>query len=1348
MASIHRIESNTNYNHQTNNRAARIARLAIIFAAIAALFIGVLRFGNLLPRTFAATTVQNSVSVTSVSAASFVGSPAALGQNSIAAAFGTQLATGLQIASGQPLPTTLGGTTVTVGGIAAQLFFVSPGQINYLIPSNVPPGDAQVVVISTAGNGDQVISRGQIKIAGNGPSIFTANSNGTGVPAAVTGRVTPGGQFVFDPNPPFEPDPVTPGRLIPSPIDVGTTELPAFLILYATGLRNVASGSVQAIIGGITVPVTPVPAPGFTGLDQVNLQIPVSLKGSGLVDVTLVAAGVSSNSVTVNLAGTPNNALAVTGFSVTDPAIAGQTVSISGNGFSTNPADNIVRFGEAQARVISATTTQLSVIVPFGAESGRVLVQNQQGETRSAASFKIKTSLSGIVQSTGTETTGPVPLENVAIRIAGTNTTVRSNRQGAFVIADIPEGAVQIEIDGGTTNSSPPYPRILLKKAILADRDNQFSQPVSLQQVSGGSGSVGSFAGDRVSLIGDSLSVASDRLRAALARKHPESKDAALPITDNRRPATRQQSGNKNTVISDRGVSLEVPVGTSVRFPDGKTSGSVQVTLVQRSRLPGLALPIGVYSPAIAQITPLGTQFSPGANLSFPNPDQANLPAGAKVDLYRYDFSSGAFIKRGTATVSADRARVVSDSRVVDVASFWFAAAPGGVTTVVGRVINELGFPVSGAQVTVNGRADRTDSNGGFAIVDVATAGNAQIQAEAVLPRQWASSPRGTSSLTTVVPGGVTNVGSIALSNTNVTGLVLAPFVIDFNSADPPQKVEVTLTQPALTGGLVVSLTSSDATVATVPATVTIPAGQTTVSFNVTRTGPGFSILNAKATVSGNALETFAVVTVSQPAPTLAAVLPTAAPPGAKIIVAGVGFSSVPDNNILGLFRGGNLIWIFDPEENQVLIDATGRVGVRVEVPPVAAGAATIRAAVINDFTGVLSDISEPLNFTVSESNVPTPVLSSVSPMQGKPRDIITLNGSNFSTTLSENRVTFLQPDGESEARVVTATATQLTVAVPSQGIKRGAALIVAGRITSDGARSNRSNALEFNITDEAGAPAKPALNSVVNAVSGQASGRDGNTIRAQGTGFGQNFYDPLLDDVGNSEPLISLFLFYQNNQFVDFALPISATGGTQLTTIVPTGLAAGTAQITVATFDLETGSFSDESNPVDFAITAGSLRHVDEDEPNDTLETATEVPFPSVVDGDVDVNDPAGIVIRFNDGTFEPLNDLFVLTLDKSTALTMTLNFTLGGDLDLFVLQQGVDGGFSVLASSTQANTIIEQLAGTLPAGKYIIAVGAYAGFSPYSLTLSQGAAAFHGTFAPQSVGVRQPMLVERKRD
>ena len=67
------------------------------------------------------------------------------------------------------------------------------------------------------------------------------------------------------------------------------------------------------------------------------------------------------------------------------------------------------------------------------------------------------------------------------------------------------------------------------------------------------------------------------------------------------------------------------------------------MTRIEPDFLPGVSLPLGVYSNAIVQITPFGASFTPGASISFPNPDPNTFGPGEKIDLYRYDFDAGAF---------------------------------------------------------------------------------------------------------------------------------------------------------------------------------------------------------------------------------------------------------------------------------------------------------------------------------------------------------------------------------------------------------------------------------------------------------------------------------------------------------------------------------------------------------------------------------------------------------------------------------------------------------------------------------------------------------------------------------
>lgn len=236
-------------------------------------------------------------SVANVSAASFAAS--AIAPESIVAAFGTGLATEVRLAGGLPLPTQLAGTRVKVKDSAgverlAPLFFVAPNQINYLMPAGAPSGAATVTVTS----GDGTISAGEAPIASVAPALFTANSSGQGVAAAVALRVKPDGRQIFEPIAQFDP---AQNRMVAIPIDLGPEGDQVFLILYGTGLRSRSSlSAVAASVGGVNSQVLYAGvAEGFVGLDQINLSLPRSLAGRGAVEVSLTVEGKRANPVTM-----------------------------------------------------------------------------------------------------------------------------------------------------------------------------------------------------------------------------------------------------------------------------------------------------------------------------------------------------------------------------------------------------------------------------------------------------------------------------------------------------------------------------------------------------------------------------------------------------------------------------------------------------------------------------------------------------------------------------------------------------------------------------------------------------------------------------------------------------------------------------------------------------------------------------------------------------------------------------------------------------------------------------------------------------------------------------------------
>jgi uncharacterized protein (TIGR03437 family) len=237
-------------------------------------------------------------SFTSVSAASYT---ADLASESIVSAFGVELATTTQSAATTPLPTSMAGTTVKVRDSsgterAAPLFFVSPTQINYLIPA----GTAQGVATITVNSGDGTLSVATPTIRQVAPGLFTADASGQGLAAAVALRVKANGSQSFEPIARFDPGQ---SRFVPIPIDLGPEGEQVFLILYGTGIRFRSSlSAVSVTLGGISAPVSyAAEQGGLAGLDQVNVQLPRTLVGRGEVVVALIADGKAANSVRVSI---------------------------------------------------------------------------------------------------------------------------------------------------------------------------------------------------------------------------------------------------------------------------------------------------------------------------------------------------------------------------------------------------------------------------------------------------------------------------------------------------------------------------------------------------------------------------------------------------------------------------------------------------------------------------------------------------------------------------------------------------------------------------------------------------------------------------------------------------------------------------------------------------------------------------------------------------------------------------------------------------------------------------------------------------------------------------------------
>jgi uncharacterized protein (TIGR03437 family) len=196
------------------------------------------------------------------------------------------LGTPQAVATGVPLPSTLAGVTVTLGGQPVPLSYVGPSQINFQVPYETPTGTFDLVVAANGGASDSV----PITVASVAPGILVYGDN--------WGVIQDQGYSIIGPS---------------NPAKVGS-----YVTLYGIGAGAVspavATGDVapnlplSTPLAEVTASINGVPAavafagltPGSVGLLQVNLQIPELPSGTYPIQITV--GGVSSNTPSITVA--------------------------------------------------------------------------------------------------------------------------------------------------------------------------------------------------------------------------------------------------------------------------------------------------------------------------------------------------------------------------------------------------------------------------------------------------------------------------------------------------------------------------------------------------------------------------------------------------------------------------------------------------------------------------------------------------------------------------------------------------------------------------------------------------------------------------------------------------------------------------------------------------------------------------------------------------------------------------------------------------------------------------------------------------------------------------------------
>jgi uncharacterized protein (TIGR03437 family) len=235
---------------------------------------------NLLPALviFTIASVHARADITKVAnAASFVQNTS-LSPGSIITVFGSNLTRSTAYSTNPTNPPrNLGGVTVTIGGVASNLFYVSPTQVSTQIDSGVVLGTQSLILTSPTGTFTTTLTIG----TAGAPGLFSLSGTGTR-----DGAILNAVNFAH------------------GPFSITTGGAPTYLAIYATGLDF--SSAPQVAIGGVTVPVQFYgAAPGFVGLQQINVQLLDKLSGAGRVEVAVTAGGRTTNIVEIVIVPSP-----------------------------------------------------------------------------------------------------------------------------------------------------------------------------------------------------------------------------------------------------------------------------------------------------------------------------------------------------------------------------------------------------------------------------------------------------------------------------------------------------------------------------------------------------------------------------------------------------------------------------------------------------------------------------------------------------------------------------------------------------------------------------------------------------------------------------------------------------------------------------------------------------------------------------------------------------------------------------------------------------------------------------------------------------------------------------------
>ena len=844
-----------------------------------------------------------------------------------------------------PAPTSLAPNPISItagatGTLTATLS-PTPTAAGVLALSSAHPSIASVPASVAFGVGQASVPIPVTAVA-PGTTSVTASANGGSSSATVN----------------VNPAPPTIAALAPSTLSIMQGSSGTLTVTISSAQAGATTVSVASSDSG----VASVPASVNVPAGQVSASIPVSAVAPGRAQVTASLNGSSAFSEitvtplpptvtsllpavsTVSLGSGTSLTLTISAAQSSDTAVP---LSVTPPGIVSTPAEVVVPAGQLTAQVAVAT-------LALG-QAGITVSLNGSSASAAVNVVAPPVAVTALEPATFTMNVGATSIFTVRINAAQTTNTLVALESSNPAALQVP---ASVTIAQGTTSATFTATGLAVGDATITAFANGTSKSATVH--------VSPEAAAIVSLLPAFLPL-------------QQGATGTLTVTIN-----VAQEGDTTVALTNTDAGI-VAVPPFVVVPAGTVSaqillravapGLVQVTASVNATSAAASVEVTPPPPVVTAITPATVSLPKGTpgilrvTLSrAPNADTAvmlasnnpgvasvppevNVPAGAL--FAEFPVTANAV---GEATISATLNGVTQTSTVHVAAAelVMLTLSPQVPTNYIGEAVpfTATGTMTDGTTEDFTPRVNWTSSN-----ADVATIGATGIATLHAVGQTTIGASFTFTAVQTAQP--VTISTSTVLTSKMPTPLTLSAPV---TTLQVTQSVTVTVstTEPPPFGGLEVSLSATGAGTATFPATVTIPEYQTSVTFELTATGPGLLMLTASAPTRLPANLTFTI----QPQFAITSFTPITGPVGTAVAISGAGF----DPNL-----AGNTVR-FNGE--QAVIVSGGATLLNAIVPP----RATTGPITVTNFRGTATSATpftvqdrEAFDFTLTPAAIQAP---------------------------------------------------------------------------------------------------------------------------------------------------------------------------------------------------------------------------------------------------------------------------------------------------------------------------------------------------------------------------------------